>query len=269
MQHFLRPHNSELGRYQPNPVTATINLEKDTVREQRTIEEWKSYFQNLTEVKWNAAFMILNSGRVCLVGSEEDTWKDKSWIPLFGPWNCIGYAPQMFLRQFRSQQIACNLQGMKNCKYSLWEKENINTRWREIGRMKEFASKYRTIPLELSSHYQIPTDEYLAWRNQVTVSLLVERTPRLPKRKMQSRDYIHDQIQEYLKEKEEEIAKLKEEIQGLREVQHDVYYAECRIEALTSENQQLRQEKKEAEAERDMWKKRCKGGESSSRRRIG
>ena len=178
-------------------------------------------------------------------------------------------APDVFLRQFRSQQIACNLQGMKDCRYSLWEKEGINARWREIGRMKGVASKYRTIPREFSSHYQIPTEEYLTWRNQITVSLLAERTPRLPKRKMQSRDYIHDQIQEYLKEKEEEIAKLKEEIQGLREVQHDVYYAEGQIEALISENQQLRQEKKEAEAEREMWKRRCKGGEASGRRRIG
>ena len=101
------------------------------------------------------------------------------------------------------------------------------------------------------------------------ISLLAERTPRLPKRKMQSRDYIHDQVQECLKEKEEEIAKLKEEIQGLREVQHDVYYVEGQIEALTSENQRLRQEKKEAEAEREMWKKRCKVAETSSRRRIG
>jgi SMC interacting uncharacterized protein involved in chromosome segregation len=94
------------------------------------------------------------------------------------------------------------------------------------------------------------------------VSLLAERTPRLPKRKMQSRDYIHDQVQECLKEKEEEIAKLKEEIQGLREVHHDVYYAEGQIEALTSENQRLRQEKKEAEAEREMWKRRCQEAEA-------
>jgi FtsZ-binding cell division protein ZapB len=213
--------------------------------------------------------MILNSGRECLVGSEEDAWKDESWIPLFGPWNCIGYAPQMFLRQFRSRQIACNLNGMKDCKYSLWEKEGINARWREIGRMKGVASKYRTIPREFSSYYQIPSEEYLAWRNQAVVSLLAEKTPRLPKRKMQSRDYIHDQVQECLKEKEEEIAKLKEEIQELREVHHDVYYAKGQIEALTSENQRLRQEKKEARAEREMWKRRCQVAEASSRRRIG
>ena len=97
-------------------------------------------------------------------------------------------------------------------------------------------------------------------------SLLAERTPRLPKRKMQSRDYIHDQIQEYLKEKEEEIAKLKEEIQGLREVQHDVYYIEGQIEALTSENQRLKQEQRETEAEKEMWKKRCRMAEASGRR---
>jgi hypothetical protein len=269
MQHFLRPHNSELGRYQPNPVTATIDLEREVVREQQTIEEWKGYFRNLTEIKWNAAFMTLNSGRECLVGSGEDTWKGKTWVPLFGPWNCIGYAPQMFLRQFRSQQVACNLEGMKECKFSLWDKEGINARWKEIGKAKAVASKYESRSREFSSYYQIPSEEYLAWRNQVEVSLLDERTPRLPKRKMQSRDYIHDQMQEYLQEKEEEIAKLKEEIQGLRDVQHDVYYAESQIETLISENQQLRQEKKEAEAEREMWKRRCKGGETSSRRRIG
>ena len=130
MQHFLRPHNSELGPYQPNPVTATINLEREVVREQQTIEEWKGYFRNLTEIKWNAAFMILNSGHDCLVGSKEDTWEGKTWIPLFGPWTCIGYAPQMFLRQFRSQQVTCNLEGMKECKFSLWDKEGINARWK-------------------------------------------------------------------------------------------------------------------------------------------
>jgi predicted nuclease with TOPRIM domain len=86
---------------------------------------------------------------------------------------------------------------------------------------------------------------------------------------MQSQDYIHDQIQEHLQEKEEENAKLREEMRVLREVQHDVYYVEGQIEALTSENLRLRQEKKEAEAEREMWKKRCKVAEASNRRRIG
>ena len=34
MQHFLQPHTTELGRYQPNPVTATINIEREITREQ-------------------------------------------------------------------------------------------------------------------------------------------------------------------------------------------------------------------------------------------
>ena len=265
MQHFLRPHNSELGRYQPNPVTATINLEKEVVREQQTIEEWKGYLQNLTEIKWNATFMILNSGRECLVGSEEDAWENRSWIPLFGPWSCIGYAPQMFLRQFRSRQVACNLQGMKECEFSLWDKEGINARWRDIGRMKGVASKYKTIPREFSSYYHVPSEEYLVWRNEVMISLFAEKTPRLPKQRTQSQDYIQGR----LKEKDEEIANLREEILRLQEIQHDVYYLEGQVEALTSENQRLKRKHLETEAEKEMWRKRCKVAEVSSRRLIG
>ena len=213
--------------------------------------------------------MILNSGHECLVGSAEDTWKDKSWIPLFGPWSCIGYAPQMFLRQFRSCQVACNLQGMKECEYNLWDKEGINARWRDIGQMKGVASKYKTRPREFSSYYHVPSEEYLAWRNEVVVSLFAERTPRLPKLKRQLQDYVQDHIQGYLKEKDEEIAKLKEEIQGLQKLRHDVYYLEGRVEALTSENQRLKQEQIETKAEKEMWKKRCRVAEASGRRLIG
>ena len=213
--------------------------------------------------------MILNSGHECLVGSTEDTWKDKSWIPLFGPWSCIGHAPQLFLRQFRSRQIACNLQGMKECEYSLWDKEGINARQRDIGRMKGIASKYKTIPRDFSSYYHIPSEEYIYGRNEVVISLLAERTPRLPKRKMQSQDYIQNHIQGYLKEKDEEIARLREEIQRLQKVQHDVYYLEGQVEALTSENQRLKQVQKETEAEKEMWKKRCRVAEASGRKRAG
>jgi hypothetical protein len=221
VQHFLEPFTSELVRYQPNPVTATINIEKEQSREQHTIEEWKEYFRHLTNAKWSAAFMIMNSGHECLVASEEDSWKEKSWIPL-GPWSCIGYAPQMFLRQFRSRQVACNLQGMKECEYNLWEKEGTSAKWNEIGRMKGVASKYKSRSREFSSYYHVPTEEYLAWRNEVVISLLAEKTPRLPKQKMQVQDYI----QEYLKEKDDEIARLQEEVKGLRKVQSDVYYLE-------------------------------------------
>jgi hypothetical protein len=265
MQHFLQPHTTELGRYQPNPVTATINIKREITREQQTIEAWKEYFRHLTCTKWSATFMIMNSGHECLVGSEDDSWKDKSWIPLFGPWNCIGYAPQMFLRQFRSQQIACNLQDMKDCEYSLWDKEGSNARWRDIGKMKGIASKYKSRPREFSSHYHIPTEQYLTWRNEVVISLMAERTPRLPKQKKQLQDYIQVHIQGYLKEKDEEIAKLKEEVQGLQKVQQDVYYLEGQVEALTSENQQLRQERGEKEAEKERWKKRCRTAEASEK----
>ena len=164
----------------------------------------------------------------------------------------------MFLRQFRSRQVACNLQGMKECEYSLWDKEGINARWRDISRMKGIASKYKSRPREFSSYYHIPTEEYLSWRNEVVISLMAERTPRLPKQKMQIQDYIQDHIQGYLKEKDEEIAKLKEEIQGLQKIQHDVYYLEGQVEALTLENQRLKQEQGEKEAEKERWRKRCR-----------
>jgi hypothetical protein len=59
---------------------------------------------------------------------------------------------------------------------------------------------------------------------------------------MQLQDYIQDHIQGYLKEKNEEIAKLKKEIQGLQKLQHDVYYLEGQVEALTLENHRLKQE---------------------------
>jgi chromosome segregation ATPase len=56
---------------------------------------------------------------------------------------------------------------------------------------------------------------------------------------------------------------LKEEIQGLQKVQHDVYYLEGRVEALTSENQRLKQEQGEKEVEKERWRKRCKTAEAS------
>ena len=135
--------------------------------------------------------------------------------------------------------------------------------------MKSVASKYKTRPREFSSSYHLPSEEYLAWRNEVVVSLFAERTPRLPKRKMQSQDYIQNHIQGYLKEKDEEIAKLKEEIQRLQKVQHDVYYLEGQVEALTSQNQRLKQEQIETEAEKERWKKRCRMAEASGRRLTG
>ena len=101
------------------------------------------------------------------------------------------------------------------------------------------------------------------------VSLFAERTPRLPKRKMQSQDYIQNHIQRCLKEKDEENANLKEEIRRLQEMQHDVYYLEGRVEALTSENQRLKREQLETEAEKEMWRKRCRVAEASNRRLIG
>jgi FtsZ-binding cell division protein ZapB len=158
---------------------------------------------------------------------------------------------------------------MKECEYSLWDKEGFNSRWKDIGRMKGIASKYKTCPREFSSHYHIPTEEYLAWRNEVMVSLLAEMTPRLPKRKMQSQDYIQVHMQGYLREKDEEIAKLKEEIRALQQVRQDVYYLEGRVETLTQENQRLRQERTEAEDEKERWKRRCKRAETSGRRLTG
>jgi hypothetical protein len=124
----------------------------------------------------------------------------------------------MFLRQFRSRQVACNLQGMKECEYNLWEKESINARWKEIGRMKGVASKYKSRSREFSNYYYIPTEEYLARRNEVVISLLAEKTPRLPKQKMQIQDYIQDHIQGYLKEKDDEIARLQEKVKDLCKV---------------------------------------------------
>ena len=103
----------------------------------------------------------------------------------------------------------------------------------------------------------------------MVVSLLVEKTPRLPKRRMQSQDYIQDHLRECLKEKEEEIAKLKEEIQGLQKLRHDVYYLEGQVEALTTENQRLKEEQGETKAEKEMWKRKCRGTEASGRRLIG
>ena len=135
--------------------------------------------------------------------------------------------------------------------------------------MKGVASKYKTRPREFSSYYHIPSEEYLAWRNKIVVSLFAERTPRLPKRKMQSQDYIQDHIQEYLKEKDEEITKLKEEIRRLQKIQHDVYFLEGQVEALTSENQRLKQEQIETEDEKDRWKKRCRMAEASGGKLTG
>jgi chromosome segregation ATPase len=158
---------------------------------------------------------------------------------------------------------------MKECEYSLWDKEGINARWRDLGRMKGVASKYKTRPREFSSHYHIPTEEYLSWRNEVAVSLMAEKTPRLPKLKRQLQDYVQDHIQVYLKEKDEEIAKLKEEIQGLQKLRHDVYYLEGQVEALTAENQRLKEEQKETEAEKERWRKKCRMVETSSGRPRG
>ena len=122
---------------------------------------------------------------------------------------------------------------MKECEYNLWEKEGANARWKEIGKMKGVASKYRSHPREFSSYYHIPTEEYLAWRNEVVISLLAEKTPRLPKQKMQMQDYIQDHIQGYLKEKNDEIAVLHKEVKELRKVQNDVLYLEGQVETLT------------------------------------
>ena len=97
------------------------------------------------------------------------------------------------------------------------------------------------------------------------ISLMAERTPRLPKQKKHLQDYIQFHIQGYLKEKDEEKAKIKEEVQGLQKVQQDVYYLEGQVEALTSENQQLRQERGEKEAEKERWKKRCRTAEASEK----
>ena len=250
-QHFLRPFLTMPAYFQGSPAQmVTRNHE-----EQKDIEEWKEYFRNLSEVRWFACYMNGNAVHQCLIGCGS-----REWVPLIGPWTCIGHAPSMFQRQFRSRQTKCNLEDITACEYDLWSKEKDGTKWAEIQKFRAHlwspTSRGRTY-----TNYLAPTEEYLDWRNQVSVCLPAEGTPRLPRKVKMPKDYVED----YLKEKDESIGQLEDDIKKLKEERGQIPDLRAEIERLMLENSTLRQECEQKEAENEIWRGRSMASETKQR----
>jgi DNA repair exonuclease SbcCD ATPase subunit len=150
---------------------------------------------------------------------------------------------------------------MNACEYDLWNKEKDSTKWAEIQKFRAHlwspTSRGRTY-----TNYLAPTEEYLDWRNQVSVCLPAEGTPRLPRKVKMPKDYVED----YLKEKDEYIGQLEDDIEKLKKEKGQMPDLQAEIERLMLENSTLRQECKQKEVENETWRRRCMTSETKQKR---
>ncbi|KAG8472765.1 hypothetical protein CXB51_034652 [Gossypium anomalum] len=232
---------------------------KDIIASTRRVdvpeENWIALLQNLQskDVEWRAPWMI--PGEILYRCDSFD------WVPLFGIWGAIGYAPLLVLRQFGLRQFVPATHGLTQSEFAYRGAEykkrvgEISSAWNKTCRLKGVTIGPATTP------------EYVEWRGR------------------RINDNIPDPnvegarpMEEYLQVMPSELEIMKQECESknlelerrIAKLEEEKMYLSLDIDVQNMEVEKERKEKRKIEEDKDDLNEHYKKAQVSLRRaRVG
>ncbi|MBA0754257.1 hypothetical protein Gogos_000108 [Gossypium gossypioides] len=202
-------------------------------------EKWMAIFQNLQEedVEWRTPWMIPN---------EILYWcRDFDWVPLFGIWRAVGYAPLLVLRQYRSGQFIPVTQGLAQCEFS-YKGDNYKKKVREISNAWNQTRRMKILAVNL-----MMTPKYSWWWGKMindNILMSIQEDVRPIEEHLQVTSSESEIIKQDFEKRSSELGKKIEQLEEVK-IRLGLDVDTCKLEA-----EKLRRGKNKAEEDLDSLK---------------